>query len=404
MRISTSSTYENAVTQFNSMQANISNTINQIDTGVAITSPADNPAAASQVLVVSQADSVETQLGVNRNNATSALSTSDGVLSGVTSLLQNMETQIVEAGNGSLSSADRATIATQLQSSMSQLMTLANSTDGNGNYMFSGTATSTPPFVASANGATYNGNQNTQMLQVSNAQQTAVTTVGTAVFGNIITSPNAFFGIPDANNTSSATISAGTVSNPAALTGDNYEISFTSPTAYNVTDSSTGAVVSTANAYTSGSPITFDGITLSVSDGTGANATPAAGDQFAVQPGNQNIFQTLNNAITALNNASTSTAGQANLATSLSQANSNISAALNNVLNVRDSYGNSMQQVTSLNSVGSTVDLAYKTTIGTLQNVNYAQAISQLSLEQFTYEAAQKSFASTSKLDLINML
>ena len=71
---------------------------------------------------------------------------------------------------------------------------------------------------------------------------------------------------------------------------------------------------------------------------------------------------------------------------------------------MRAQYGNSMQQVTSLNSVGNTVGLTYQSTMSNLQDVNYAKAISQLSLEQFTYQAAQKAFASTSQLSLISML
>ena len=404
MRISTSSVYENAVSNFNNMQTAISASLQQVSSGISLTTPADNPQAASEVLNVTQASSVNTQLGVNRQNANNSLSAADGALSGVTNQLQSLSSQIVAAGNGSLSNSDRATIASGLKSSLDQLVSLANSTDQNGNYLFSGYSSSVAPYTEVPGGAQYNGDQGQRMVQVNANQQVAMSDVGSNIFGNISTSASAFFGTANAANTSTATISAGTVSNAAALTGNNYSISFTSPTSYDVTNTTTGTAVSTGNAYTSGSPITFDGISISVSDGTGANASPAAGAQFSVQPGTQDIFQTINNAITALGQPTATAADQTNLANSLSQANSNIQKSLNNVLAARSQFGNSMQQISTLNNVGNTVGLGYSSTISSLQDTNYAQAISELSLEQFTYQAAQKAFASTSQLSLMSMI
>jgi flagellar hook-associated protein 3 FlgL len=397
--------YQTAVTNFNNMQSNIADTINQVDTGLALNSPADNPAAASQVLVVTQSKNINTQYGVNGQNATNALSTADGVLAGVTNLLQSLKSTVVQAGDGTLNASDRTTIAQQFQTGISQLLNLANSTDGNGNYLFSGSATGSAGYVASPNGAQYVGNQEVQLLQVDASQQTAVTVPGSTIFGNIPVSSNAFFGIANAANTSTATISAGTVSNAASVTGDTYSINFTSPTQYNVLDTSTGATIASNQAYTSGAPITFDGIQISVSNGASpTTGIPAAGDQFSVQPGNQNIFQALTNVISALSGYGTTTADGTNFANSLAQANTSITSALNNVLAGRDQIGNSLQQLTSLQNVSNTTNLSYATSLSSLQDVNYAQAISQLSEEQFTYQAAQKAFAATSQLSLINML
>ena len=404
MRISTASVYQNAVSNFNNMQAEISNSLNEVSSGISLTSPSVDPAAASQVLVATQASNLNTQYGVNRGNASDALNTSDGVLAGVTNLMQSLESQIVEAGSGTLTTSDKATLAQQFKSSISQLMNLANSTDSNGNYMFSGSAVGTAPYSATSNGAVYNGNQQSQMLQVDASQQLPVTQAGSSVFGNIQVSPHAYFSIPDAGNTSTATMSNGVVTNPAALTEDNYSVTFTSPTAYNVTDTSTGAAVSTNNAYTSGAPITIAGVQFSVTDGAAPNGVPAAGDSFSVQPGTQNIFQVLTNAANAMTQPAGTAAEQTNLANSLTQANSSLAASLNNVLDARDQIGNSLQQVSNLNNVGATVGLQYTTTISNLQDANYAQVVSQLSQEQFTYKAAQEAFASTSQLSLLSLI
>ncbi len=404
MRISTFSTYETAITNFNNMQSSLANTENEISSGIALTSPSVNPTASAQVLVTTQESDINTQYGVNQQNTSDALNTADTSLSGVTNILQSLESLIVEANGPAESSANKTAIALQMQSGVSQLMNLANSTDANGNYIFSGSTVGTPPFASTSNGAVYNGNQETQSIQVDTSQQLPVTFVGSSVFGNIQVSPNAYFGTPSAGNTSTATISNATVTNAAPVTNDNYAIDFTSPTAYNVVDTSTGITLSTGNAYTSGNPITVGGVQFSITNGAGPGGIPAAGDKFTLQPGNQNIFQVLTNAITALKTPVTSQGAQSDLETALTQANKGINSSLNNVLDARDQIGNSLQQVSSLTNVGNKLNINYQTTISDLQNVNLAQAATQLSEEQVTYQAAQKAFISTSGLSLISML
>ncbi|MDP2690106.1 MAG: flagellar basal body rod C-terminal domain-containing protein, partial [Deltaproteobacteria bacterium] len=79
-------------------------------------------------------------------------------------------------------------------------------------------------------------------------------------------------------NTGGAVISGGTVTDLAELTLDGYEVRFSGPASYNVVNTSTNSVV-TSGAYTSGSPITFDGLSFTITNGAGA---PAGGDTFKV--------------------------------------------------------------------------------------------------------------------------
>jgi flagellar hook-associated protein 1 FlgK len=88
-----------------------------------------------------------------------------------------------------------------------------------------------------------------------------------AAAGPLVTSPGS-------SNTGSATITAATVPSLAAWTRGNYTISFSSATAYKVTDS-TGATVSTGT-YTPGTPIVFNGVSVTLT------GTPAPNDSFAI--------------------------------------------------------------------------------------------------------------------------
>jgi flagellar hook-associated protein 3 FlgL len=83
------------------------------------------------------------------------------VLTQVTSLSRAQE-KIVYAGNGTLSDDDRASLATDLQGIRDQLMNLANSTDGNGRYIFAGYKTEAAPFDSTT--GDYNGGRSASRL------------------------------------------------------------------------------------------------------------------------------------------------------------------------------------------------------------------------------------------------
>jgi flagellar hook-associated protein 1 FlgK len=77
---------------------------------------------------------------------------------------------------------------------------------------------------------------------------------------------------------SGAYLSSAVVSDPSALTLDEYNINFTDASTYDIINNRTGATVASGQTYTAGSTITFDGIDV-VIDGA-----PAAADSFLVSP------------------------------------------------------------------------------------------------------------------------
>ena len=76
----------------------------------------------------------------------------EGTLSDVTNLLQNAQELVVSAGNGTLNDSSRRAIATELRGNLDELLGLANRTDGNGQYLFSGFQGSTKPFADTGSG------------------------------------------------------------------------------------------------------------------------------------------------------------------------------------------------------------------------------------------------------------
>ena len=108
-----------------------------------------------------------------------------------------------------------------------------------------------------------------------------------------------------------------------------YTITFSDASDYTVTDG-TGATVATGtyNAANGGS-VAFDGVQVGI---TGA---PAAGDTFTVTSSStQSVFDTLDNIVSALNNAGSSGAARAQLSSTLGGSLQQIDQALNQVSTV----------------------------------------------------------------------
>jgi flagellar hook-associated protein 3 FlgL len=230
MRISTNTIYQSAATRLSDLQSSLVQKQQQIATGRRMLTPADDPVASARALEVTQAQSTNTQFATNRQNAKDSLNQEESALTSVTSILQDVRTLAVSAGNPTLNDTDRKSLATQLQGQFNQLLGLANSVDGTGNYLFSGYQTNTQPFWASATGATYAGDQGPRMLQVGPTQKLAMSDTGIDVFERNRTGNGQFSTSAVATNTGTGVISSGSVvvtngygtSTPATITNFNF--------------------------------------------------------------------------------------------------------------------------------------------------------------------------------------
>jgi flagellar hook-associated protein 1 FlgK len=118
--------------------------------------------------------------------------------------------------------------------------------------------------IQSRNGIQTNTLVSLRMLVASIAQQVnALHSQGVGLDGS---TGNNFFtlAVPTINNTAAATITPPDVTGPAGLTSNEYTVNFNAAgTTYTISNKQTGAVLTTA-AYTSGSPITFNGLTFTI--------------------------------------------------------------------------------------------------------------------------------------------
>ncbi len=402
MRISTNTIFDKGTARMGELQVGIAKTQQQVSTGRRIISPSDDPVASARALEVTHTQEVNAKFAINRRNAKDALSTTEGALQNVTTLLQDVKTLIVAAGNGALDNTQRGYMATELKGRFDELLGLANSRDGVGNYIFSGYQAATKPFSESATGASYAGDQGSRLLQVHTARQLEVGQHGNAVFERIDSSGTFASAVAGAN-TGNGAISQGKVVDSSQLTGHSYEISFTSAATFDVYDLTVDPGKTTplpaSGAYVSGQPIVFDGLQFDI---TGA---PANTDRFTVQPtSNQSIFTTLKDLINVLQGPTSTAVEKGNLTYGLDIANANIDKALDHVLTERAAIGSSLKEIDSLDSLGEDLNIQYAQTLSDLQDLDYVQAITDLMKQQTALQAAQESFVKISGLSLFNYI
>jgi|GEM_PF-6199036 len=286
MRISTNMMFESGARRISELQSSLLKTQEKISANRRILTPADDPTAAARVLEVSQSQSMNTQYAENRTIATSSLKLEDSILDSITDLIQDVQTRIVEAGDGAYDADQRKYIANDLRGRLAELTGYANTRDNEGNYMFAGYKTANQPFSSTTSGTVYNGDQGSRSLQVGSARNVPISHSGDSVFMRITN--NSLYESGEAvSNTGTAEISSLTIDDLTQLTRHEYNIAYERSTnQFTVSDLTLGT--SQTVAYT-GDPqtLTFDGLRMTVS------GTVADGDVFLIRQALTDDMQSL---------------------------------------------------------------------------------------------------------------
>ena len=431
MRVSSGMIFDAGVAGINRKTESLLHLQQQISAGRRILTPSDDPVAAARALEVTQSDDVIKQLTLNQGSAKQSLGLEDGQLASVGDVLGRVRELAVQAGNTSLPTSSRNSIAIELRARFSELLGLANAADGAGQYMFAGYSANVQPFSGTVEGLiaggeiSYQGDDGQRTLQVAPSRYLEVSDSGNDVFKRI-RSGNGYFATDySAGNTGTGIASAGAVTSPAtwnAATTKNLSIRFTvtgAVTTYDIVDTATGNSLLTGGAapaplgsqrtYQSGQPIVLTSQGAEAAFDLGASVvisgSPASGDSFSIAPSSsQSIFKTLANLIGALETPGGTAAADTKYMNELGQALTNIDQGIDNVLTVRARVGARLNEIESLGSLNDSLSLQYQQSLSDLQDLDYAKAITDLTRNQTDLQAAQQSFIKISQLSLFNYL
>ncbi len=401
IRVSTAETYLNSQNAINADQSAMMTTTAELSSGKQINSPSDNPVGAAQAALL---QSQLTQLGQYKSNqaqASQLLNNASSTVTQALNVMQSVQTSLVEAGNATLSDANRSAIAAQLQQDLNQLVGLANTSDGQGGYLFGGSVNSTPPFVQTGNNVTYVGDDLVPGLQISQTRSEQVKYSGAAVFMSIPTGNGTFVTAANSGNAGTAAISTGSVTDPSALTGDQYTITIgAGGSTYTVTQTPPGTT-GPSLPYSNSGPTTLPIAGMQVTLSPGGQA----GDTFTISPStNQSIFSVIASAISALQTPTTTAAAASGVSAALTDALNGTQQALSSLSTTQASMGAQLAELNTYGTINGDQSLQDQTQMSSIVDLNYAQGASQLSQQQTEYQAALQSYAAISKLSLFNYI
>lgn len=160
---------------------------NELSSGLRVAALADDPVAAAQSSLLNGAIGRDDTYVRTASREASVLQVGDAALGEVVRQLTTAISLGVQAGNGTLTAANRSALAQQVSGIRDQVLTLAN-TSYLGQAMFGGSQgmgspfsldTSTSPAVV-----TYNGDTKLQYVETPGGQKIPVNVPGTALFGS----------------------------------------------------------------------------------------------------------------------------------------------------------------------------------------------------------------------------
>ncbi len=400
LRIATSQLYQQSTKAMSERQVALAKVQQQMATGQRLLTNSDDPVGSARLLSLNEELGQYDQYQRNIDLANGRLSLEDSTLGDASELLQRARELTVQANNAPLNDSDRRDIAKEIRQIHDQMFSLANTKDGNGEYLFSGFKGRTQPFVLDANNqAVYQGDQGQRLIKAGPALDIPVNDSGDEVFRGALNGNGSFRVAAAATNTGNGTIAVGSVTDPTAFQNHSYTIAFTSATTFDITDTTTGTAVLTGQTYTDEGTIQFAGLQTAI------EGSPATGDTFAVQPATrQDLFATLDKLATALETSGGTPARGAQLNQALANALAEMDQGIDHLTGVRAKAGSRLNALEGQESANGDFAVHLQQTINDVGGLDYAEAATRLSQETFVLQVAQQSFVRIQSLSLFNYM
>ena len=398
MRISSTYFSEKMATDYMSRQSALAQVQEQLGTGKKINRPSDDPAASVVISNLKQATSQFEQYNRNGDFAQARLELEETALTSVSNVLLRMKELALQANNDTLSGSDSGAFLAELEQQLEEVVDYANTTDANGDYLFAGNVVGAKPFVGNET-ISYTGDSEVKRIQIGTTRTVASSDSGDDIFLRIPNGNGDLAVSAGDSNGGTAIISPAEITDRQAYTGGDFTVTFTSPTAFDIVDNTSGNTVMTNASYTAGMNIEVGGIQFSL------GGEPVAGDEFYIEPSsNTDIFTTIKQFIGVLENPPVGEAEKTLRKQKLAGLVNDIDQAHNHINIKRSEVGTRLNYVDNARDENESVRYQIDTTISGMEDLDYADAVTRMQNEATALEALQKSYARLEGLSLFNYL
>ncbi len=183
MKISTHLLFDRGSAQMSTVQNQLAKSQAQLAQGKQVINASDAPNQAATIQrlqsILTRQESYQSSL----NTIKSRLQGEESALQSVSDLIIRAKEVAVQGANDTLNAGNREALATEMQALRDQMLSLANTKDSNGNYLFAGSRVKQPAFSETANGSpVYLGDQTHMNVRVGDQRSIAVNRTGTDAF------------------------------------------------------------------------------------------------------------------------------------------------------------------------------------------------------------------------------
>jgi len=187
MQVSTSLMFDRAIAQMGITQDRLSKTQTQLSTTKQINKPSDAPDQAATITRLKSAIDRQNSYVMTINSVKDKLSQQETAASNATDVLTRLKELTIQAANDTYSAVDRKSIDLEVKQLRDQLLSLANTQDVNGNFIFSGSRVSKQAFATDNNGKlVYQGDQTVSSTGVGDQSAVDMNRSGTNPFDKIV--------------------------------------------------------------------------------------------------------------------------------------------------------------------------------------------------------------------------
>lgn len=449
-RVGTANMYDNAIRNVSARQTSLVNLQENLTSGKRVVRASDDPVSAAQAeRALTRISRIQTEQRALENQR-NAIAQAESTMGDAIGLVQEARQLMVNAGNGALSSSERATIANQLQSLRDQLTAVANRTDTNGIPLLGALGSAQSPFMGPLNGIpdykfagqagqtasdgvtlpnTLDGDSVFMFDAERDGSFHAAITPGTStvIMPGATTPSVPAMGQPNrALTTSAITVAEGTNfnKNPATGLAYTYSVSFSNVTldpatntlsaTYNVSSTDPAFVppaAQTLNPIKIGEKGEFNinglppGMSMKVTtlptkalDGT-ITLSPADGDTINISP-QASVFSVIDKAISEIKAAPNSNVA----AQAIGQALANVDIGLERMSNIRSYAGELLNRADRITGDQSKRSEQLEADRSRAEDLDMIKGISDFQNQQTGYQAALQTYASVQKLSLFNYI
>lgn len=189
MQISTSLMFDRAIAQMGVTQDRLSQTQLQLSSGKQVLRPSDAPDKSATITRMKSVIERQQSYLDTMNTVKDKLAQQETAVNSANDIVIRLKELAVQAANDTNSPADRQYIGIEVRELRDQLLSLANTQDVNGNYIFSGSRVTKPAFATDAGGQlVYQGDMTISPASIGDERSVTTNRPGVNPFGRIVRS------------------------------------------------------------------------------------------------------------------------------------------------------------------------------------------------------------------------